>query len=95
MANYLDATVGAVGGSAARPDRIMPGVMVDAARIKDGGAGLLLAKHRAGLPTQGVPGVATYRTPSHPVEDPLDPLQIEGNAVGNAPALVPGPLAPL
>ena len=57
MANYLDATVGAVGGSAARPDRILPGVMVDAARIKDGGAGLLLAKYQAGLMTHGVPGV--------------------------------------
>ena len=27
----------------------------------------------AGLLTQGVPG--SHRTPSHPIEDPLDPLQ--------------------
>jgi hypothetical protein len=50
-----------------------------------------------GLLTQGVPGAARApdMTPSHPVEDPLDPLQI-GTAsleLGNASALVPGPLA--
>ena len=35
----------------------------------------------------------SHRTPSHPIEGPLDPLQ--DSAIGNAPALVPGPLARL
>ena len=44
--------------------------------------------------TQGVPGFP--QDPWHPVEDHLDPLHnYRESAIGNAPALVPGPLARL
>jgi hypothetical protein len=44
--------------------------------------------------SRGPVGRGSHRIPSHPIEDPLDPLRI-GKVPENAPALVPGPMARL